>query len=178
MIIGVTGSIGTGKTAVAGMLKRQGAYVIDADRIVHRILDKPARNKLAAFVFDDRRKLQRLCRVIHPLVKREILARLRAHQSKKAVVIDAPLLIECALDRFCDYLVVVKAYRKKQLERASEKLSVSKRQIAKRIRLQMPLKKKIARADFVIDNNGSLENTERQVKKMWDELAGRRKWKK
>ncbi|TAN62888.1 dephospho-CoA kinase, partial [bacterium] len=68
MIIGVTGSIGTGKTTVARMLGRLGAYVIDADAIVHRILDKPARKKLAAYVFDNEEALKKLCGRIHPKV--------------------------------------------------------------------------------------------------------------
>lgn len=178
MIIGVTGSIGTGKTTVAGMLGKLGAYVIDADNIVHRILDKSTRKELAAFVFDNKKALQKLCRVIHPMVKREIRTKIRAYQSKKAIVIDAPLLIESDLDEKCDYVVVVKAGRRKQFERAGKKLSISKYQIIKRIRIQMPLKKKIALADFVIDNNGSLEATERQVKKIWEELVRREKWKK
>ena len=178
MIIGVTGSLGTGKTRVARMFGRFGAYIIDADKIVHRILDKSARRHLAGLVFDDKEALKKLCRVIHPIVKKEIFRALKKNKSKKTIVIDAPLLIESGLDKKCDYLVVVKAALTKQLERAAKNLSLSRNQILKRIRLQMPLKKKMALADFVIDNGGSLKNTEKQVRKVWEELRWRKKWKK
>lgn len=173
MIIGVTGSVGTGKTTVARMFKRLGAYVVDADKIVHRILDKSARQRLAGFVFDQPGTLKKLCRIIHPLVKREIFSELKKHKSGRAIVIDAPLLIESGLDEKCDYLLVVKANLKQQLERASESLSLPEEQIRKRIKQQMPLRKKMRLADFVIDNRGTLKNTEKQVKEVWEEI-----WKK
>lgn len=173
MLIGLTGSLGTGKTTVAKMFRQLGAYVIDADKIVHRILSKPIREDLGSFVFDEEKALKKLCRIIHPLVKRDILKGIRRNKSKKAIVIDAPLLIESALHKKCDYLVVVKATLQKQLERASKNLSIPKNQIRKRIRLQMPLAKKIAMADFVIDNGGSFKNTQKQVRKIWKTLEPR-----
>lgn len=178
MIIGVTGSIGTGKTTVAKMLGRLGAYVIDADSIVHRLLAKPERKELAAFVFDNKKALKKLCGWIHPKVKKEILERIKAHKSGRAIVIDAPLLIECGLDRKCHYVIVVKAGKENQLERARNKLSIPKDQILKRMKLQMPLREKISRADFVIDNNGTLRDTEKQARKIWEELLRRKKWRK
>lgn len=177
MIIGVTGSIGTGKTTVAKIFGRLGAHVIDADKIVHRILDKPVRRKLAGFVFDDEKMLRALCRAIHPLVKKEIFSEIRKNRNKK-LIIDAPLLIESGLHRRCDYVIVVKAAQRKQVARTYKKLHLSTYQIRKRIRAQMPLKKKLALADFVINNNGSLQNTEKQVRKVWEELARRKKWKR
>jgi dephospho-CoA kinase len=178
MIIGVTGSIGTGKTTVAKMLGRLGAYVIDADAIVHRLLNKSTRKKLAAYVFDNEEALKKLCGRIHPKVKREILKRIKSRKSGRAIVIDAPLLIECGLDRKCDYVIVVKASRTKQLERARKKLSIPKDQILKRLRMQMPLREKISMADLVIDNNGALNDTEKQAGKIWEELARRKKWRR
>lgn len=173
MIIGVTGSVGTGKTTVSMMFRKLGAYVVDADKIVHRILDKSARKRLSGFVFDQPQTLKKLCRIIHPLVKREIFSELKKHKSRRAIVIDAPLLVESGLDEKCDYLLVVRANLKQQLERASESLSLSKEQIRKRIKQQMPLREKIRLADFVVDNRGSLKNTEKQVKEVWEEI-----WKK
>jgi dephospho-CoA kinase len=173
MIIGVTGSVGTGKTTVSGMFRPLGAYVIDADKIVHRILDKSARKRLAGLVFDQPQTLKKLCRIIHPLVKEKIFSEIKKHKSRRVIVIDAPLLVESGLDKRCDYLLVVKANLTQQLERASESLSLSKGQIRKRIKQQMPLRKKICLADFIIDNRGSIKNTEKQVKDVWEEI-----WKK
>lgn len=173
MIIGITGSVGTGKTTVSGMLRKLGAHVVDADKIVHRILGKSARKRLAGFVFDQPQTLKKLCRIIHPLVKREIFSELKKHKSRRAIVIDAPLLVESGLDEECDFLLVVKANLREQLARASGGLSLSKEQIRKRIKQQMPLREKIRLADFIIDNRGTLKNTEKQVKEIWEEI-----WKK
>ena len=94
MIIGVTGSLATGKTTVSRMLKELGAYVIDADKIVHGLIDQAARIKLRGVVFDDKESLDKLCEVIHPIVKKEILRKIRENKSRKMIAIDAPLLIE------------------------------------------------------------------------------------
>ena len=170
MIIGLTGGLGTGKTTVAKMFGRRGAYVIDADKIVHRILSKSIRKKLAGFIFEDKFALQKLCRIIHPIVKKEIYSEIRKNRTKRTIVLDAPLLIESGLDKKCDFTVVVRAALKKQLERASKNLRIPRSQARKRLRLQLPLKKKIAMADFIIDNGGSLRNTQKQVGKIWETL--------
>jgi len=171
MIIGLTGGLACGKTTVARMLKKRGAYVIDADKIVHQMIAAPARKKLAEVVFDDRQALERLCAKVHPLVKREILRQLKSLGKDKTAVIDAPLLIESSFHKKCDYLVVVKAPLRKQLERAKQSLAISRQEALKRIRLQMPLREKITLADFVIDNGGSLSDTKMQVKKLWRKVV-------
>ena len=170
LIVGLTGSLGTGKTTVAGMFRRLGAYVIDADRIVHGILDKAARKKIASFVFDDRKSIQKLCGLIHPFVKEEIAREIRKNKAKKIIVIDAPLLFESGLHKKCQATVVVKASLNKQIERGCKKLHICKNEAVKRIRFQMPLREKISMADFVIDNNGTRQKTWRQVKQVWHAL--------
>lgn len=170
MIIGLTGSLGTGKTLVASMLKKRGAYVIDADKIVHRILSRAARKKLSEFIFDDARALRKLCSIIHPLVKKEILRDIKDNPSRKIIVIDAPLLIEAGLHKKCHRLVVVKADLATQIRRACKNLGISRSDCIERIRQQMPLPKKVAMADFIIDNRGSLKKTEEQVEELWKKL--------
>ena len=175
LIIGVTGSLATGKTAVSRMLKELGAYVIDADKIVHGLIDQTARKKIGSFVFDDQESLDKLCKIIHPIVKREILRKIRDNKFKKIIVIDAPLLIESGFHKKCDKLIVVKSGLSKQLERSKRGLGLSKNESLKRIKLQMPLKEKISLADFIIDNNGSLKQTKKQVEKAFKEIAERSK---
>lgn len=171
MIIGITGSIGTGKTTVAGIFKSLGAYVIDADKLVHRILDAPERRKLGGYIFKDSLALKRLCGILHPIVKREIALDIKKNSFRKVIVIDAPLLIEANVHKKCDYLIVVKAPYQKQLERPRQNLALSVNQVRERLKQQLPLKEKIAMADFVIDNGGSLQNTEKQVRKIWEALT-------
>lgn len=170
MIIGLTGGLATGKTTVSGMFKSLGGYVIDADKIVHRLIDKVTRKKIGGFIFDEPKALKKLCRVLHPIVKDEIFSEIKNNKHRKLIVIDAPLLIEAGLDKKCDFLIVVKSNLKNQLERAAKSLGVSKNEALKRIKLQMPLRKKIALSDFVIDNNGSLFDTKKQVMNVWYKL--------
>ena len=173
MIIGVTGGLATGKTTVSRMLKELGAYGIDADKIVHSLIDQAARIRLRGVVFDDKESLDTLCEVIHPIVKKEILRKIRENKSKKMIVIDAPLLIESGFHKKCDYLIVVKSGLKKQLKRSENGLGLSRAESLKRIKLQMPLKEKIRLADFIIDNNGSLQQTRKQVGKVFKDIVGR-----
>ena len=111
--------------------------------------------------------------IIHPRVIREIVNRLSRikHKAKNSVVIiDAPLLIEAGLKKKTDKLIVVKLNRERQLARMLKKSNLSRSQILKRISRQMPLSKKIAMADYVIDNNRGLRRTAAQVKKIWEEI--------
>lgn len=173
MIIGLTGSLASGKTTVSGFLRDLGAYVIDADKIARGLIKKPLRKKLAGFVFDDNKALNKLCRAAHPIVKERITAIIRKVNKKRPIIIDAPLLIESRLHRKCDCVIVVKCPYKKQLERAVKRLSIPLSQAKKRIAAQMPQAEKIRMADFVVDNGGSLRDTRRQVISIWRRLKSR-----
>ncbi len=195
IVIGLTGSFGTGKSTVAGMFREFGAKVLDADSIAHKLLcpgtnswrkivhwfgtailnrnQSINRDKLAKIVFRKRQDLRKLERIIHPLVIREIASRLRKIENSRKdeiVVIDAPLLIEAGLAKKVDTLIVVKLNRTEQIARSLKQKGISRAQILKRIRSQLPLSKKIAIADYVIDNNGRKNDTRRQVKKIWEEI--------
>lgn len=187
IILGVTGSFGSGKTTVARNFKSFGAKIIDADRIAHRII-KPGskiyrriintfgkdilkknraidRDKLAKVVFNNKNLLNKLNKIVHPEVIRTIKREIKA-SSKKVIILDAPLLIEAGLRRLVNKLIVVKITREKQIERVLHKISLSKKDILKRIRHQVPLKDKVRIADFVIDNSGTIKNTKKQVNKI------------
>jgi dephospho-CoA kinase len=184
IVIGLTGSFGSGKTTVAGIFRSLGAEIIDADKIAHALI-KPRtgiykkivkifgkdiinadkhinRERLARVVFNHRDLLKRLNRVIHPPIIRIIKKRIKA-VSKGIVVLDAPLLIEAGLERTVDKLIVVTVTRKKQIERVRAKTGLSPQEILKRIHTQLPLSHKVRLADFVIDNSGTIGKTRKQV---------------
>lgn len=189
--IGLTGGIGSGKSTVLSMFRALGADVLDADAIVHRLLacDRSVliairnrfgdgvfrrtgqldRKVLAARVFRnaaDRRFLERL---IHPRVRREMDRAARASR-KRVVVADVPLLFESGWVRRFDRVVVVAASRPVRLRRLAKK-GFLRAEALRRMKAQWPMRRKEQRADFVIDNNGSLRSTRRNVKNVWNEIT-------
>jgi dephospho-CoA kinase len=194
VVIGLTGSFGTGKTTVAGIFRSLGAQVIDADRIAHAVISPGSvtwrrivkvfgrgilkrnraidRRKLARAVFGEARGVERINAIVHPVVIQRVNAFLR-RTSKQLVVIDAPLLIEAGLGPRVDTLVVVRLNRRRQIQRLRKKTHLSVPDIVRRIRAQMPLSTKIKIADFIIDNNGTPGKTKRQVEAIIKKLDGR-----
>ncbi|MBM3244395.1 MAG: dephospho-CoA kinase [Candidatus Omnitrophica bacterium] len=192
IIIGVTGGFGTGKTSVSRALKRFGAFIVDADKIAHEliqphgaawkkvvktfgpgILDKNNgidRAKLARIVFNSKQKLRKLNEIIHPKVISRIKKEINSSPCR-VVVLDAPLLLEAGLKGMVCKLIVVKCSRKKQIERLKQKRGFNNKQIRARISVQAPISGKVRLADFVIDNNGTQRETEKQLKKIWDKLS-------
>jgi dephospho-CoA kinase len=192
VIVGVTGSFGTGKTFVASVFRTLGAKVIDADKLAHKALRegtpaykkilkifgksiagkdrKISRRKLAGIVFGNRHKLEILNRIIHPIVIKEAKETARMARPDSIVVIDAPLLIEAGLAGDVDKLVVVKAARERQIARCRKKFRLSEEDVLRRMENQIPLEKKLAMADFVIDNDGLRNETKRQVRRIWEKL--------
>lgn len=185
--IGLTGSFGSGKSTVARMFARYGAVVIDADAIVHeelkingkayarvaKVFGKSVvlaqginRRLLADIVFRDPKKLKQLTAIVHPIVLKEVQARIRKlkKESKvRMVVVDAPLLIEAGWDRWVDYLIVVKASLDLQIRRLSAQRKITKAEIFRRLKSQLPIRQKISMADIVIDNRMNLKETQKQT---------------
>lgn len=192
LILGITGSFGSGKTTVAGIFKSFGAQVIDADKLAHKITlpgtkiykeityvfgkgvlkqDKSIdRHKLGRIVFNNKRSLARLNKITHPEIIRIIKEKIKTSKAK-LIILDAPLLLEAGLRSLTDKLIVVKAGRDWQITRVLNKMPLSKVEILKRIGCQMPLKFKVRLADFVIDNNGTIGETEQQVKEVWKKMS-------
>ncbi len=184
LILGLTGSFGSGKTMVAKIFKSFGAKVIDADKIAHRIIKPQSqiyqkiisifgknilkknktidREKLAQIVFNNKNLLKKLNQIMHPQIIKIIKSQIKNYKSK-IIILDAPLLIEAGLANLVDKLIVVKAKKKEQIERLQAKLPLQKREILKRIKAQIPLQDKVRLADFVIDNSATIKNTKRQV---------------
>lgn len=193
MIIGITGSFGTGKTTVANMFKQYGFKVINVDKLYHGIYNKndslknkiknefgtTNREQLKKIVFNDYVQLKKLNKLTHPLIKKEINTIIKKCYNKKfkndgrgsignknnlKIIIDAPLLIEARARGLVDRLIVIKCNKKNQIKRALKKGKYSKTEIGNIIESQMPLKEKIKKADFVVDNNKTMKETEKQVK--------------
>lgn len=191
-IVGITGGFGTGKTTVSELFKCFGARVIDADKIAHKLIRPRTvvyqkivkvfgeeilrknktidRVKISKSVFDDSKLLKRLNKIVHPAVEKVIKQQVQ-YNHQKLLLLDIPLLFEAKLEYLVDKIIVVKTNRRRQFERLLEKTKYNKEDILKRINIQMPLSDKIHQADFVIDNNGTIEQTKKQVKRIWREIS-------
>jgi len=193
-VIGLTGSLGTGKSTVAEMFRQLGAKVLNADTIAHQQIAPGAacfkpiirmfgkdiltagridRKKVGSLVFRDINQLRKLERIVHPAVRKIILYKIRQvkkRRRKSIVVIDVPLLFESKLKADVDISIVVKTTRVTQIARATKQLGMTKPEALRRINAQMPLQKKIRLADIIIDNNGSLTKTKTQVNLIWEKL--------
>ena len=194
MIIGITGSIGSGKTTVAKLFSRHWYNRIDADEIGHQIiknnsaaykkiinefgsgiLDKNVsidRKKLGDIVFNDNKKLKILNSITHPLIVQEIRNQIKQIKqkcgSRTKIIIDAPLLLKTKTKNLVDNIIVVKSNEKDILKRLNKRFP--KEKIERILKSQMPLKEKLKYADFVIDNNRDLKHLERQVKNIIQKL--------
>lgn len=196
LVVGLTGGLATGKSTVTAAFAGLGAKVIDTDKIVHKELRRGGRchapiirafgtrvagnngidrKKLAAIVFNDRRELKRLERIVHPKVGSRIKEELKKCQDRGIMVIEAPLLFEAGFDRYVDTTIVVTARRSAQIDRAQKSLKLTRTEALRRIHAQMPLRDKIRRADIIIDNSTTKTQTHKQVKAIWQKLTQRAK---
>jgi dephospho-CoA kinase len=197
LLVGLTGGIASGKSTVSAMLAERGAEIIDADHIARQIVmpgtrawcrirdhfgpgvlhpdGQIDRQALADIVFADKAKLTVLNEITHPDIFARIADRLEAHHDQDVIVVlDAALLLEAGLAEGVDVVVVTHSPREIQVERLAAK-GVGERDAANRIAAQLEPEQRLARADIVIDNAGSLETLGRQVDELWEELQRRLK---
>lgn len=194
LLVGLTGNIGSGKSTVAQLLSERGATIIDADVLARRVVEvgTPAFEKivrrwgdqilapdgvldraaLRRIVFANHDQLEELNQIVHPEVER-LRARLveQARQRGDLVVVcDIPLLFEARMtDRF-DRIVLVDANRALRVERLVKDRGLREDEAMDMIAAQMPAELKRARADFVIDNDGTLAQLDRRVDEVWRTL--------
>ena len=198
--IGLTGGIGSGKSMVAQRLRDLGAAVVDADAIAREATAPGApayaaivgafgqsvlcrdgsldRKALAARVFADEAARRQLNALTHPHIRQRMAeegARLAATPGVGVVVFDIPLLLETTdgSDLGLEGVVVVTAADAVRIARLTARDGLTPRDARQRLDAQMPLAQKVARADWVIDNNGSAEQTREQVVKLWEALLAR-----
>ncbi|MGB7574227.1 MAG: dephospho-CoA kinase [Thermodesulfobacteriota bacterium] len=195
LIVGLTGGVASGKTAVSRVLREEGAYIIDADQIARELVQphKPAwnelvrafgkeilqedgsihRRKLADRVFTDPEQRKVLNQILHPRIKEEMDRRTKEIGQKDPeaiVVIDAPLLVELGVYRKVDQLIVITSTQMQQMERLKERDGRSPEEALRLFSSQMPVEEKVKLADFVIRNEGSLEETKKRAKEVFKEL--------
>lgn len=191
IVVGLTGGIATGKSTVAQMFKRCGAIVIDADQLARDVVrpGKPAwreivnvfgkavlnpdaslnRQALGAIVFNNRRKLRRLERIIHPRVAREqqrIARRIFARSPHAVMVYEVPLLFESGAHRRVDKIIVVTADRETQIARLKRRNGMTRREALRRINTQMPLAEKVRHADVVLDGRKDKRVVRKEVRRL------------
>lgn len=191
-VIGLTGNIATGKSLVRRMLEHLGAYTIDADGLAHQamapgapaykpviitfgqwILDSERRidrSKLGAVVFAHPEALNRLEALTHPIIGRA-MDTLISRARHKVVVVEAIKLLEGQFADQVDAIWVVDAGEEAQLERLSKR-GLPRLEALKRIRVQNPQAEKLTRASVVISNNGTPEDTWKQVQAAWAKIEG------
>jgi len=193
-LVGLTGGIASGKSTVAEILKRQGAAIINADILAREVVepDRQAwteivntfgtavlqpdraldRQKLRAIIFDDPDARKKLESIIHPQVRALAEQRIREHAAAgyAVIVYEVPLLFEGNLQEWLRPVILVACDVDTQRKRLQSRDNLSAVQAQKHIEAQMSLEEKRRLADYVIENNGSLEDLERQVQAVLEKI--------
>ena len=186
-IIGLTGSIASGKSTVSNKLKQLGYKIIDCDEINHQILEKNQigytsvlaefgtdildanseidRKKLGSIIFNDKTAKEKLNQILHPLIK-SIVKEEIAKVDDGLVFLDCPLLFETDFHELCDLKVVVYVNMDMQISRLMERDGITFPEALKKIYAQMSLDDKLALADYVLDNCHSLSDLDWQIKQL------------
>lgn len=196
-VFGICGGSGSGKSTVSLILSRFGAYVLDADRIYHELVDAPSpcvsaladafgtqillsdgsldRRALSRIVFfgeDAAHRLRRLNEIAHAFVKDEIRRRIGALDDTEGrfVIIDAPLLFESGLDRDCDAVIGVVADDDVRIERMTRRDAISVEEAKGRMKSQLSNTELYRLCDFCIENNGDVETLTERVAGLYEQL--------
>ena len=189
-IIGLTGGIASGKSTVSAFLQDKGYTIIDADLAARMVVEvgQPAylaiveafgkgilqengqidRAGLGAIIFNDQTKRNLLNGIVHPAVRSMMLSHKdeAIENGKQTIIMDIPLLFESDLTWMVDRTIVVTVEEDVQLSRLMKRNELTEEEAASRISSQLPLREKAEKADAVIDNNGSVEDTLKQVEEL------------
>jgi dephospho-CoA kinase len=196
LLVGLTGGIGSGKSTVARLLEKRGAVVFDADLLAREAVEPGTpghaavierfgadvlapggeldREALASVVFADPSARRDLEQIVHPEVRRLFAEGSEAFRdTDRVVVFSAPLLVETGMHTAFEILVVVSATVATQIERLMRQRGMSEASIRARIDAQAPLEDKAAAADLLVENEGTLDELESQVERLWNDLSAR-----
>ena len=198
-VIGLTGQTGAGKSTVRELCKAKGAAVIDADAVSHDIVDndlscltdivehfscivlndkgKLNRKALGRIVFSDPKKLAVLNKIMFPYIVSAIKGKVTAyeHAGAQMIVIDGATLIESGCSKMCSVLISVTAEEETRLTRIIHRDGISKRDAVRRVSAQHPEEFYIEASDYVIKNNGTPGDLEREAERVLDEIEGKAK---
>ncbi|KAF0824424.1 dephospho-CoA kinase [Cytobacillus firmus] len=187
MTVGLTGGIASGKSTVSSLLIEKGYTVIDADIEARLAVEKGEeayqeivrhfgervllsdgsidREELGSIIFHDQKERKALNSIVHPAVRKRMTAKKEQaiRRNEQLIILDIPLLFESKLQYMCDKTLLVYADEDIQLQRLMQRNQLSGKEAMARIQSQMPLRDKKALADAVIDNNGTIEETEKQL---------------
>ena len=194
--IGLTGGIGSGKSSVSKLFKDWGAYIFDADSVAKEILlenetaqneiiaefgsdilnkdEKIEKSKLSRIAFQDENHQLRLNAIIHPYVFSEIdltFDKIISKNEYEIFCVDAALIYESGADTHMDYVVVITSHLRLRIERAMERGDLTRDEFLKRLDLQWPDEDKVHMADFVIHNNGTIDELISESKKIFSLLC-------
>ena len=193
LLLGLTGSIGMGKSTTADMFRAEGAPVYDFDRLVHDIYNGPAameierafpgatvgaavdRNRLASLVLGDAEAMKRLEAIVHPLVwegRRRFLEE-QTRRAAKIAVLDIPLLFETGADKDVDAIVVVTAPKSLQRARVLSRANMTEEKFESILARQTPDEEKRRRADFIVHTDAGLEAARDEVRAILKTLQAR-----
>ncbi len=195
MIIGLTGSIASGKSTVSAMLKERGLPIVDADEIARLVVEPGTsvieeiretfgdeviqedgtlnRGKLGEIIFGDEQNREKLNGIMHPAIRTEMLRQKEAYltSGEETVIMDIPLLFESKLQSFVEKIIVVTVTPENQKKRLIERNGLTEREALERMQSQLPLSEKEVKSDAILDNNGTIKETANQL----DHLL--KKWK-
>ena len=194
MKVGLTGGIGAGKSTVADLFSQKGAVVIRSDELARQVIEPQTpgfqqvidrfgkdfvnaegyidRAKLAQIVFQDDAALKDLENIIHPLVRSKTNQIIDQHTSETIIVNEIPLLLEKKMESLFDFLVIVISSEKNRLERLAQR-GLTAEQATARMAKQVSDEERKAAADFLIVNDGNLDQLEADVEKIWQTLQER-----
>lgn len=194
MKVGLTGGIGAGKSTVADLFSQKGAVVIRSDELARQVIEPKTpgfqqvidrfgkefvnsegyidRAKLAQIVFQDDAALKDLENIVHPLVRSKTNQIIDQHTSETIIVNEIPLLLEKKMESLFDFLVIVISSEKNRLERLAQR-GLTTEQATARMAKQVSDDERKAAADFLIVNDGNLDQLEADVEKIWQTLQER-----
>ncbi len=195
-ILGLTGNIASGKSLVASMLESHGAKVIDVDDIAKKIVepgqptwerivdsfgkdilnqdDTINRKSLGDIIFNDDEKRKILNDLTHPVIIQTVRDKVEQYKKEnvEVVIIEAALIVEKGgLKDLIEKLIVVTSDQDSQIDRLKSRNKLSMEEALSRINSQMPSSEKKKHGDYVIDNSGTIDETQKQVDQLWDEIT-------
>jgi len=197
-VLGLTGNLATGKSTVLKLLRTKGAKTFEADKLVHKYYKQAnspiykkivaafpgclsrgliSRKKLGSIVFSNNSKLKKLEGIVHPVVTKDLLNWIKQGKSddKKFYIAEVPLLFEKGLTRHFDKIILIVVNKEVLTQRIIKKYGITKSEVSKRLCLYRPIREKIKKSDFIINNSLDFKRLEKEVGLLWKKKKKKQK---